>query len=953
MVDTSTVDHSVPATIPDNRRGKHAFATLAGGLFRAISRMLPTGFRREYGAEMAASFDDALADARARGGARGAARCTWVGLTDLLHTAVAERRAERRAERAEHRNTHPNERTSARAARGNAEKCSPPTIGTPNPVGGHPPFLPGKTIASMIDQLLQDFRYALRTLAQRPGVTAAAMASLALGIGANVAIYSVVDAVLLRPVPLERPEELLSPGSQIMTYPAYTDFRDRSRAFSGIAAWDTMGRRMALRIEDAVVEVSGVLVSGNYFDVLGIGAAVGRTIEPADDARAGASPVAVISHGLWERQFAADPTVVGREVLVNGYPLTVIGVATPGFKGERLNDVKEMWIPLAMHPLLTEGGAGQLENRNSWWIRMMGRRAPGVTNEQALAELNLIGEQLAEEHPRTDGEWQFSELLPASSVATITRREDLSRFIVLIAGTVGTALLIACVNVSNLLLVRNEQRRGELGMRLALGATRSRVVRQMLTESALLAAGGGAMAVVVASWTFALLQRFQLPGRIDIASLGLGLRPGTLLLALALAGLTVVVFGTLPAWKASDPAGAHRRRPDGASGALLRDAMVAVQVALSLVLLLGGGLFVRSLINATVTDLGFDAGTVLVADIRLGAQGYDVARAESFYRQVDEGISALPGVESVSWSNAVPVESRGYVEDVLVEGYVPAADESRVQSIHMNVISDSYFETIGIALQRGRAPDTRPDSREVVVNAFLAERYWPGENPLGKRLRLGRSSEFEVVGVAATTKMRRLEEDPFPYIYAPLFFDGSVGSRRLAVRTSSNPATIAAAVAAQVEGIDPAVPLSNIRTWTDHMGEQTRSQQMGATLLGLFSLVSLVLAAVGIYGVVAFNVARRTRELGIRMALGARRADLLRLVLRTAATPLLIGIVGGVLLSLAAGGLIAGFLFEVEPHDPMTLTATVLATALVGLAAIGIPARRATAADPSRALRTE
>ena len=442
--------------------GKRLPASVRAGrsVFRASLSCLPRSFRGDFGAEMVDVFTGAALRAWNQSGAGGVVGYCLVALPDLFRSAIAERRGAR-----------------ARAS---------------DPVPGPGPTArPGRTRKQMFDDLRQDLRYAARTLAQRPAFTVAATLSLALGIGANVAIFSVVDAVLLHPLPIERPEELVGPGSSIVTYPAYRDFRDRARSFDGLAAWDTMGRRLVFRRGDAISVVPGVLVSGNYFSVLGVEPHLGRLLAPTDDLEAGAVPVAVISYDLWRRDFAADPAIVGTEVRVNEVPLTVVGVAPPGFKGERLNDVKDVWIPLAMHGELTEAGADQLRNRGAWWIRMMGRLAPGATAAQALAELNAIGAQLAGEHPRTDFEWVFEELLPANTIATISQRSDLTRFVRLLVATVAAALLIACANVSTLQLLRSEQRRRELALRRAVGASRGRLVRQLFTESALLAAIGG------------------------------------------------------------------------------------------------------------------------------------------------------------------------------------------------------------------------------------------------------------------------------------------------------------------------------------------------------------------------------------------------------------------------------------------------------------------------------
>ncbi|HEX7049885.1 MAG TPA: ABC transporter permease [Longimicrobiales bacterium] len=821
--------------------------------------------------------------------------------------------------------------------------------------------------------LMNDLRYTLRGLARNPGFAVVAVLTLGLGIGANSAIFSVVNAVLLRPPPQVRePERLVQlytsdysgPLYGASSYPDYEAFRDGADAFSGLAAYGF--RPVQLAIGDRAELTAGELVSGNYFSVLGVTPAVGRLILPSDDDVPGRAPVAVISYTVWQRSFGLNPDVVGRTVRLNGQPYTIIGVAPPGFAGSTRPLAAGVWVPMAMADRLTgqSGDDSLLEERGSRWLGVIGRLADGATLERAQAQVTTLAAGL---HARYPGAW--TDVREATRRVTLlpepeTRVPPAARgavlgFVGMLMGVVGLVLLIACANVANLLLARATQRRREIAIRLAVGAGRGRLVRQLLTESLVLALLGGGAGLLIALWLTDLLTGFQPPLPLPIA-LDVGLDGRVVSFALAVSVLTGIIFGLVPALEASRPelvpalkdeSGAARvggRRP------WLRSALVVGQVAVSLVLLIGAGLFVRSLRNAAAVDLGFDPEGVLLATLMLDLEGYTPAEGRVFYTRLLERVEALPGVESAAVAEVVPLMiGNQQRRSVSIEGYEPAPGED--MEFDFNGVSAGYFELMRMPLARGRgftAEDREGAPLVVVVNETFARRFWPGEDPIGKRLSYRRDAFAEVVGVVRDAPVRSRAEPQRAQFFIPHAQDYR-GNMMLHVRTAGDPAALAPAVRGAVRELDADLALLNVTTLEQAVGGSLLPQRAAAALLGGFGSLAVLLAMIGLYGVMAYAVASRTREVGIRMALGARGPDVVRMIVGRGMGLVALGLGLGLLAAVAVTRLASQFLFDVSATDPASFTAAAVALAAVALVAAYLPARRAARVDPIVALRNE
>src|SRR5581483_11303013 len=630
--------------------------------------------------------------------------------------------------------------------------------------------------------LLQDLRYGVRMLVKSPGFTLVAVISLALGIGANTAIFSVVDRIFVRTLPVMEPEQLVTVVSRgengensSFSYPLYADYRDRNDVMSGLFAYD----EMALSLSDGgqTERVSGAIVTGNFFDVLGVAPAIGRGFLPEEDRAPGTHPVAVVSYGLWQRRFGADPKLVGRNISLNGHSFTVIGVTPAEFAGVVRGAAPEVYVPMMMADRALPKWPGALNNRGMTWLNLMGRLKPGVTREQAQAALTTIAGQLVK---TTDKNADPEILLGDGSKGNTAGVRELSTPLLLLLSTVGLVLLIACANVANLLLARAGSRRKEIAVRLAVGASRVRLIRQLLTESVLLALSGGALGVLLAAWLADLLAAFSPPGgsaatpllnaRLDWRVLGF-----TVLLSL----LTGVIFGLAPAWQSSKPDLVATLKDEAASSGkgrrvTLRNALVAAQVALSLVVLVSAGLCVRSLRNLRAIDAGFDPARMVVVSVDPALNGYKDAQSRQFYDQLLERVTALPGVEAVSLARVVPLGNSNMRMTVGVEGYTPPPG----QFIHFdfNLVGPGYCATMKMPLARGRDFTARDDSGAapvVIVNETVARTYWPSDEPLGKHLTLGfggsRPTVAEVIGVVRDSQYRNLTEAVRPAMFLPLW----------------------------------------------------------------------------------------------------------------------------------------------------------------------------------------
>jgi len=810
------------------------------------------------------------------------------------------------------------------------------------------------------DEMIQDLRYGVRMLLKNPGFTFVAILTLAFGIGANTAIFTLLDKVLMRPLPVEQPQELVtfvkdSGGAPaVFSYPMYADLRDHPEVMSGVIAYHQ--RPFSLSDGNHTERVTGQIVSGNYFAVLGVRPAVGRFFLPEEDRTPSTHPVAVISHGLWQRRFGADPAAIGQTISLNAYRYTVVGVAPSEFTGTTRGTVSDVYVPTMMQPQTQPGGGSSLENRNWGWLHLIGRLKPKISSQQAQAALapSINDATKTFSSKATDPTAVF---LMDGSRGHMDRIQDLSLPLKLLMGVVGLVLLIACANVANLLLARALARRKEIAVRLAVGASRFRIVRQLLTESTMLAALGGGAGLLFAYWFTRLLLGIQqqtnyvpraFDGRLDGRAL-------TFTLGLSL--LTGIVFGLVPALQAAKPdfvAALKEDTPGWGSGARwlsLRNLLVVTQVALSLVVLIGAGLCVKSLRALQAIDPGFEPAKVVTASFDLSLSGYDEARGRQFISELSERVAALPGVEAVSLANIVAFSDSPWFSPASIEGYQPQPGE-RV-GFDFNAISANYFKTLGARLLSGReftAQDTADSPRVVMVNEAMARRYWPGREAIGKRIK--RREFAEVIGVVRDSKEKGLTKDARPAIYLPLL-QNYVPDLTLHVRTAMDAQTLLAAMRQAVQTLDAQLPVYNLQTLTAQKDGSLYTERLAAALLTLFGLLALLLAAVGIYGVLSYAVSERTREMGIRLALGAQPRNLLQLVVGQGMMLVLIGLVVGVGASFALTRLIEKLLFGVSATDPLIFIVAPVLLAGVALLACFVPARRATKVDPLVALRYE
>lgn len=824
----------------------------------------------------------------------------------------------------------------------------------------------------MLGEIAFDIRYVLRTLRRSPAFTVAAVLTLALGIGANTTIFSVVSAVLLRPpAQVREPDRLVhlftsdysGPRYGASSYADYLDFREGATGLSGLAAFapsplnfSTGGRAS---------RVWGEEVSSNYFTVLGVAPALGHTFIPDAERTRRAEPVAVLSYSLWRSAFGADSGVVGREVRVNGYPFTVIGVAPEQFHGSIRGVRADIWVPYLTRGLLsperTAADADIDMRRGDRGMFVIGRLASGATIATAQASLDAIARRLHDAYPQywsdVHGESRVVTLVPERDSRVLPQlRGAVVGFFGLLMTVVALMLLICCANVANLLLVRAAGRRREVSVRLALGAGRARLVRQLLTETAVIALLGGAVGLLIAKWATGLLVAFQPPLPVPL-ELDISLDGRVLAFTASVAVLTGFIAGVAPALGAArldlvsalkgltSDSGPRRRRP------ALRNVLVVSQVATCVVLLTLAGLLLRSLRAAQNADLGFDPSGIATFSMEIANQGYDEARGRTFYDELLRRVEALPSVRAVSLAERTPLALDYSRRGVSVEGYEPAQGED--MEFGANIVGPGYLGLMHIPLERGRdfTESDRAGSLPVaIVNESFARRFWPGEDPIGKRITIGDSAR-EVVGVAHDSRTRSLDESPAPYFYLP-FLQYYQPNMTLEVRTAGNPAAIIPVVRREIAAIDRDLPVQS-GTMEDALGLSLLPQRAGATLLGIFSVLGLVLASVGLYGVVAYAVAQRTRDLGIRMALGAGASDIYRVVLghgvRLTSLGLIIGIVAAVILARLAQGV----LFGVSSTDPITLGSVAVILAMVAFLASFVPARQATRIAPMSILKGE
>jgi predicted permease len=818
---------------------------------------------------------------------------------------------------------------------------------------------------TLLESFFQDVRLGLRALRMRPAFTAVALLSLALGIGANTAVFTLVNKAFLRPLPVASPEEIVSLANETgrrghsmfptFSYPNYEDYRDRNRAFSGLVAY----RFAPLNVShDGIAErMWGYLVSGNYFAVLGLESALGRLLSTEDDRLPGGHPVAVVSYRSWQGRFGGRPDVVGKDILVNGRSYTIVGVAPPGFDGTEIVGAPEVFLPMAMQAAV-ERGRPWLDDRATEPVFVQGRLLPGVDLVQAQASIDSVALELEREYPLVN-EGKRVSLSPAGLMSGRVRAGVLS-FTGLLMGIVGFALLLTCTTLANLQLARSAERRREIGMSLALGASRLRLVRRLLTECLVLALGGGLLGLALAFWLVRLLHVLSplsdFPFAFDL-TVDHRVLAFTLITSLA-AGL---LFGLLPVLRVTrvEPRAALQDEPSSSEAGLWSrgNGLVMFQVALSLVLLVGGGLMLRGLQRAQSLDLGFDPERAVEVSVSLNLQGYDEARGREFHLRIRERLSSLPGVLASGIADFVPVELHVSRTRLFVEGEpVPSRIEEAPLTLFSRV-SPGYLSAMSIPLSKGRDFANADDASAVpvvLVNETLARRFWPGEDPLGKHLSL-RSPDgprLEVIGVTGDGKYGGLNEKPQPFVYLPIR-QSYAGTTTIIVRGDGAPERLLPSMRAEIQSLDPELPVFGARKLSDRLALPLFPARIAASLLGAFALLSLSLAAIGIYGVMSQRMIRRRREIGIRVALGARRADVLKLAMTAGMAPTVVGLVLGVGSALILTRWMTSLLYGVSPKDPWTFTATAALLALVAALACFLPARSAASAAPTVSLRSE
>jgi predicted permease len=856
------------------------------------------------------------------------------------------------------------------------------------------------------ERLLQDVRYGLRFMRRGPGFTAVAILTLALGIGANTAIFSVVDAVLLRSLPVREPDRLVlfrsvggegfdigghngsitrdSSGRTVWSsfpYQTYTRFREQQSALSDVFAFGTLSLNVNAFGQADVA--SGQAVSGNYYTALGVPAVIGRTLVDDDD-DAAAPPVAVITHRYWQTRFGGDPAVIGKQINLNNHAFTIVGVTPPGFNGTmNVGSSQEITVPLASESRLM-AERSRMKN-NMWWLRLMGRLKPGATPEEAQSQLSgafqqSILEQRAARISRAQAEG--SEVpapqdphapprlaaFPGKQGETNTRLDyQLPLYTLFIA--VGLVLLIACANVANLLLARAASRQREIAVRLALGASRRRLIRQLLTESLLLATLGGAFGLLLAFWFKDGLLAVSDWGGPQMSALDARLDLRVLAFTVALSWAAGILFGLAPAWRATkvDLAPSLKdnfRSSSSSPRSLFTKGLIVAQVAISLLLMIGAGLFMSTLFNLRRVDPGFNTSDLLLFDVEPGLSGYEKEALANLYRQMSERIEAVPGVRSVTFS-ANPLLARSATELAL---YLPAANatgevEARpAGSVYVHQVRENFLGAMEIPLLGGRAFTARDDARApkvAIVNQAFAKQFLPDGNPVGKRfgLEAADTAGIEIVGLAPDAKYTSQRDEAPPTVYLPWGQQLSALSfATFEVRTSGDPSSYVAAIRRAVREVDRDLPLKGIKTQAEQADETLAMERLFAKLFSLFGLLALVLAAVGLYGMLAWSVAQRKHEIGIRVALGASRSSVLKMVLRQGLTLTLLGIA----LGLAGASVLAmnlqslsHMLYGIEPTDPTNFVVIAVFLMLVALVACYIPARRATKVDPLVALRHE
>lgn len=849
-----------------------------------------------------------------------------------------------------------------------------------------------------MSNLWGDLRYAFRSLRKAPVFTAIAVLSLALGIGGNTAIFTLLDQILLRLLPVKDPQELVALkmrgrhygsnwGDNAISYPMYRDFQDRNQVFAGMFC--RRAQSVSLTFEGRTELARIEMVSGTYFPVLGVGASLGRTFTPNDDVTPSGHPVVVLSHDFWKTRFAADPQVTGKKIIVNGNNMTIVGVAQEGFDGVELGNATKLFVPIMMEPDLMPQQKEFLKDRRTRWVNAFGRLKPGVTDAQAKVSLQPIMHAMLEQEVQEPAFSRASaftreqflkstiDLLPGSQGRSNLRDQLTTPLWVLMAIT-GTVLLIACANLANLLLARATGRKKEMAIRLAMGAGRGRIIAQLLTESVVLASLGGAAGVLFASWADQLLMAAYLRG--DAEGLAIRTSPDVriLLFTIAVTLLTGLLFGLAPALQATKPDVAPTLKDQagavvGGGNAALRKALITAQVTLSLLLLIGAGLFVKSLTNLRSLGPGFSAEKLIGFELNPTLNGYTPERTKLFYRALTDSLSTLPRVQSVGLASVRILEGNEWDNSATVEGYTAAAGHD--PEPYMNEISPGYFTTLGVPIVEGRdftdkdtqqilhKPASPPHNEDywvpatIIVNETFAKKYFAGRSPIGRHIGFGidpgTKVDMEVIGVVKDIKYTNLRDRVPEQAFLPYLANRGAGGMVVYLRTARDAEQMFSAVRAKVREMDASIPIYSMRTTEEQISNSLSTERLIASLSAVFGFLATLLATIGLYGVMAYAVARRTREIGIRMALGAAQGSVVWMVMKEVLVLVAIGVGVGVPAALGLTRLVQSQLFGVAPNDPATLALAVVGLAGVACAAGYIPALRASRIDPILALRYE
>jgi len=835
-----------------------------------------------------------------------------------------------------------------------------------------------------VANFLNDIRYALRTFRKSPVFVAVAVLSLALGIGANTAIFTLIDQVLLRLLPVRDPQQLVllwgrgdhygsNNGRNKLSYPMYEDFRDKNQVFSGMFCRNDFD--FSLNFEGKTERISGELVSGTYFPVLGVGPALGRVFNPTDDQTQGGEPYAVLSYRYWISRFAGDRSVIGKKLVLNGYPFTVVGVSQAGFDGTDPTQSPQIRIPIMMKMQVDQLGFYNFKSRRGRWVNAYARMKPGVTMEQAKASLQPLMHQMlnmevqekdfSKAAPETKQAFlrMWLDLLPASKGRS-NLRDQFSNALLLLMAIVGLVLLIACANVANLLIARATARQKEIAVRLALGASRGQIISQLLIESLMLSMAGGTAGLLLAVWIDQALVGFLPTGPTNTLAISATPDWRILLFTLAISLATGIIFGLVPALQATRPDLAPTLKDQvgaitSTASVGLRKSLVVAQVTLSLLLLIGAGLFIRSLKNLKGLDPGFKTRNLLTFGIDPPLNGYKPERSREILRQVYESLNTLPGVEAASLAIMPVMEGDEWDQSATVDSFQAKPNEGL--DPHMNFLSPGYFKTMGVPILQGRdfrQSDQGKDAPKVcMINENFAKKYFPEGRAVGHRIGMGSDpgtkTDIEVVGVFGDMKYEGMRDVvPIELVRPYEQLDFTLGMS-IYIRTAREPEQMFSAARRAVQQIDATLPVVDMKTLEKQVDNSLVTERLVATLSSAFGVLATLLASIGLYGVMAYTVARRTREIGIRMALGAATGNVVWLVMKEVLVLVGVGIVLGLGASWGLTRYVQKELYGIQPNDLTTIILATIGIAIVALAAGYVPARRATRVDPIRALRWE